>query len=159
MHETVVVKAGHTQEDIRAWMAALQDRMELEEGERYTLRKGLLHPIARRDDDPGLRRIRIMEEADDAAQEMARRLRRGMRGYRPDPARVISAVVMDAARQEPSVMDALVRTDLQRWFQATDPANPDEGRVTSSPVEAATPPLQANAQVNAPNARRGATAL
>lgn len=90
-------------------MEGLQAMMELEAGELYTLRKGTLHHIARHDDDQGRRRIRIMEAAYDAAPERARRLRRGMRGDRPDPARVVSAVVRDAARQEPSVMDALVR--------------------------------------------------
>ena len=136
MHETVAVKAGHTPDEVKALMEVLRGMMELEEGELYTLRKGTLHHLARRDDDLGLRRIRIMEEAYDAAQEMARRLRRGMRGYRPDPALVISALVMDAARQEPSAMDALVRDDLQRLFQATDSANASDGHAMSSPVEA-----------------------
>ena len=125
MRDELGVKAGYTIEDVSALMETLRDMVELEEGELYTLRKGTLQHVMRRDEENGLRRIRVMEEAYDAAQQIARRLRHVMRGYRPDPALVISALVMDAARQDPPSVDDIVQEYLQRLFQSANPAEPE----------------------------------
>ncbi len=64
-----------------------------------------------------------MEEAYDAAQLIAKRLRRKMRGYRPDPALVVSACVMHALESlEPEVADDLVIAYLQRLSSRAEPA-------------------------------------
>lgn len=124
------IKAGYTIEDVSALMETLRDMVELEEGELYTLRKGTLQRVVRRDEEDGLRRIRVMEEAYDAAQQIARRLRRVMRGYRPDPALVISALVMDAAGQDPGCVEDIVQEYLQRLFQSANPAEPEVDAAT-----------------------------
>ncbi len=100
MSKEINVKTGYGPGDVVALVEALRGMIDLEEGELYTLRKGMFHRIARNDDDNGLRRIRVMEDAYDAATVVAKRLRKKMRGYRPDPALVISAFVLHAARLE-----------------------------------------------------------
>ena len=94
----------------------LRALLNLSEGELYILRRGLLQQVQHRDEDNGLRRIRVMEEAYDAAYALARQLRPLMRGYRPDPALVISALVMTAVQRD----DALQTTQhyLQGLFSA-----------------------------------------
>jgi hypothetical protein len=100
-------------------IAALRSLMDLEDGELYTLRKGMFHRVSRNEDDNGLRRIKIMEEAYDAATEVAKRLRPRMRGYRPDPALVISAFVQYAARLADA--EAIALDYLQWVFSRTEP--------------------------------------
>jgi len=98
-------------ETAKALIEQLRSLMNLSEGELYTLRRGLLQHVRQRDEDNGLRRIRVMEEAYDAAYALARQLRPLMRGYRPDPALVISALVMNAVQRD----DALQST--QQYLQ------------------------------------------
>ncbi|MCB0121089.1 MAG: hypothetical protein KDK04_03090 [Candidatus Competibacteraceae bacterium] len=117
MSDEVEVKTGYTPDDVQAMVETLRGMVDLEEGELYTLRRGMLHHIAQRNDDNGLRRIKIMEEAYDAAQLVARRLRSKMRGYRPDPALVISAFVMHMVSQDGA--DDVAMAYLQRLFQAS----------------------------------------
>ena len=113
------VKPGYTPDDVTALIETLRGMVDLEEGELYTLRKGKLHHVVRRDEENGLRRIMVMEEAYAAAQIMARRLRQRLRGYRPDPALVASALVMHAVTLPPDaggrhrhrVSPAVVRPD------------------------------------------------
>lgn len=88
----------HDAAEVKDLIDQLRALIGLDEGELYTLRRGMLHHVQQRNEDNGLRRIRIMEEAFDAAYALARQLRGSMRGYRPDPALVISALVMHAAR-------------------------------------------------------------
>ena len=111
------------EEEVAALMEALHDLVDLEDGELYTLRKGKLHHVVRRDEENGLRGIKVMEEAYDAAQGLARRLRRKMRGYRPDPALVASACVMYVVEElEPDVADGIALAYLQRLFSRVEPA-------------------------------------
>ena len=158
MRDELDVKAGYTIEDVTALMETLRDMVELEEGELYTLRKGTLQHVVRRDEENGLRCIRVMEEAYDAAQHIARRLRRGMRGYRPDPALVISALVMDAARQDPPSIDGIVQEYLQRLFQSANPAEPEVG-AAACVVQGAAGGTGPVAEEGARGAHRGSTAL
>lgn len=74
------MKTGATPEEATALIAPLRSLMDLEDGELYTLRKGMLHRVSRNDDDNGLRRIKIMEAAYDAATQVAKCLRQRMRG-------------------------------------------------------------------------------
>ena len=119
MNDEMTVKTQVAPEDAAALIATLRGLMDLEDGELYTLRKGMLHRVSRNEDDNGLRRIKIMEEAYDAATMVAKRLRPRMRGYRPDPALVISAFVQYAARLEEAENIAL---DYLQWvFSRTEP--------------------------------------
>lgn len=130
MSEEMALKPGYTQEDVDALMETLSGMVELEEGELYAYRKKSLHHIQRRPDNGGLRRIKVMEEAYDAAQIIARRLRRKMRGYRPDPALVISACVMHVASLDAEEADAIALAYVQRLFQ---PESADESDSKSDP--------------------------
>ena len=133
MSDEVDVKAGYTPDDVAALMDTLRGMVELEEGELYTLRKGQLHHVVPRDEDSGLRRIKVMEEAYDAAQRMARRLRQRMRGYRPDPALVVSACVMYAVEHlAPEEAEAIALAYLQRLFSRIEP--PGDAEAQSAPA-------------------------
>ncbi len=141
MSDELDVKSGYTPDDVAALIETLRGMVELEEGELYTLRKGKLHHVVRRDDANGLRRIMIMEEAYDAAQIMARRLRQGMRGYRPDPALVVSACVMHVLEsQAPEAAHTTVMTYLQRLFTRAEPAVGEDGDASVPVVEASAAP-------------------
>ncbi len=135
MSDEIEVKPGYSPDDVAALLETLRGMVDLEEGELYTLRKGKLHHVVPRDDENGLRRIKVMEEAYDAAQIAARRLRQQLRGYRPDPALVASAFVMHAVEHlPPAEADAIAIAYLQRLFSRakageTDAnAAPDAGR-------------------------------
>ncbi|HRD68378.1 MAG TPA: hypothetical protein PKY50_19795 [Candidatus Competibacter sp.] len=79
----------------------------------------MLRHVARQEEESGLRRIKIMEEAYEAAQIAARRLRKYGRGYRPDPALVVSAFVMHTcAEMTPEDADAVALNYLQRLFHS-----------------------------------------
>lgn len=92
--------------------------MDLEEGEMYVVRKGhLVHLERREEDDEGMRRVRVTDTAYQAAVELGRRMRKRMRGYRPDVALVISALVMRAA--ESADAEEVVRTFVQALFGTT----------------------------------------
>jgi hypothetical protein len=135
------VKSGYSPEDVAALIETLCGMVDLEEGELYTLRKGQLHHVVPRDEDSGLRRIKVMEEAYDAAQIMARRLRQQMRGYRPDPALVVSACVMHILTSlAPEDADAIVMTYLQRLFMRAEPAVGEDGDAVAPGVEASAAP-------------------
>ncbi len=122
MSDEMEVKDGHSPEEVAALMETLRDCVNLEEGGLYILRKNQLQPVTPRDEDGGLRRIKIMDEAYEAAQMLAKRLRRKMRGYRPDPALVVSACVMDAvSHREPDEADEMVIQYLQRLFSRAEP--------------------------------------
>ena len=115
----LTMKTGATPEEATALIEALRGLMDLEDGELYTLRKGMFHRVTRSEDDNGLRRIKIMEAAYDDAARVAKRLRPRMRGYRPDPALVISAFVQYAAHLEDAEEIAL---DYLQWvFSRTEP--------------------------------------
>ena len=118
-------------DDVRSLVATLQARVGLEEGQLYTLRRGLLQPIPTRDEDDTLRKIRIMDEAYQGAYALARRLRKPLRGYRPDPVLVISALVLHALRQPEA--SEVVQTYLKTLFDSTrvpDDPNGPSGRAT-----------------------------
>ncbi len=68
----------------------------LEEGEVYLCRNGKLERLPKADD--GLRRIRITDEAYQAAMELGQRLRKDLHGYKPDVSLVASALILDGCR-------------------------------------------------------------
>jgi hypothetical protein len=119
MSDEIAMRTGVAPEEVAALIDTLRGLVELEDGELYTLRKGMFHRLTRSEDDNGLRRIKIMEEAYAAATTVAKRLRPRMRGYRPDPALVISAFVQYAARLEDAEDIAL---DYLQWvFSRAEP--------------------------------------
>lgn len=143
MADEIDVKAGYSPDDVTALIETLRGMVDLEEGELYTLRKGKLHHVVRRDEENGLRRIMVMEEAYTAAQIMARRLRKAMRGYRPDPALVVSACVMHLAETlAPEDADAIVERYLRRLFTRATPA-PDEDAASPGDAGRATDAAEA----------------
>ena len=88
----------------------------LEEGELYTVRKGQLEKIPRNEED-GMRKVRITEEAFEAAIEVGKRMRQELGGYKPDISLVASALVMDGLRQidhSKEVVRAYVVTMFQK---------------------------------------------
>ena len=103
-------------DNVRVLMDSLCQRLSLREGELYTLRQGLLHHVQRRDEDSALRRVRIMEDAYEKAYRLARQLRKTLRGYRPDPALVISARVLHTARNKDA--ETIVQEYLQTLFRS-----------------------------------------
>lgn len=151
MSDGLDVKAGYTPEDVAALLGTLRGMVDLEDGELYTLRKGRLHHVVRREEDNGLRRILIMDEAYEAAQQQARRLRQRMRGYRPDPALVVSAWVMYGARLDPAVADDIAIQYLQQLFHRAD-AVADAGSTVSTATDDTD--LSSPASENAPVTRR-----
>lgn len=132
MSDELDVKAGYTPDDVVALIATLRGMVDLEEGELYTLRKGKLHHVTPRDEENGLRRIKVMEEAYDVGQLVARRLRPRMHGYRPDPALVVSAYVMHASTLPPEQADAIAIEYLQRLFGRSQPSG-DEAKAAPAP--------------------------
>ena len=134
MSDELTMRTGVTPEEVAALIETLRGLVDLEDGELYTLRKGMFHRLTRSEDDNGLRRIKIMEEAYDAATMVAKRLRKRMRGYRPDPALVISAFVQYAARLEEAENIAL---DYLQWvFSRTEP-EPDAPADSKSVLDGA----------------------
>ena len=136
MTDELDVNPGYTPDDVTALIETLRGMVELEDGELYTLRKGKLHHVVRRDEENGLRRIMIMEEAYAAAQSMARWLRQRMRGYRPDPALVVSAFVMHAVTLPPEPADAIAIEYLQRLFSRTESSGAEAQPAPARPVMA-----------------------
>jgi len=134
--ESMEVKPGYTPDDVAALIATLRGMVDLEEGELYTLRQGKLHHVTPRDEENGLRRLKVMEEAYDAGQRVARRLRQRMRGYRPDPALVVSAFVMHAVTLPPEQADAIALAYLQRLFSRTESSGAEAQPVPARPVMA-----------------------
>ena len=118
-----------TQDAVRDLMDTLCQHLALREGELYTLRRGLLHHVPTRDEDSALRRVRIMEEAYEQAYNLARQLRKTLRGYRPDPALVISALVLHTARNQDA--ETIVQEYLQTLFSPDAPPQEIEGVDTS----------------------------
>ena len=113
---TAEINDDRTLAEVRSLVDTLRGLLGLEEGQLYTLRRGLLHHVRTHEDDDALRRVRIMEEAYSAAYSLARGLRKRLRGYRPDPALVISALVLHAVRQPEA--PAIVQDYLQTLFSS-----------------------------------------
>lgn len=63
----------------------------LEEGELYAYRKGKLEKLPRIED--GMRKVRITERAYAIAMEIGNEMQEELKGYRPDAAFVISALI------------------------------------------------------------------
>ncbi len=134
MADELDVKSGYTPDDVAALIETLRGMVDLEDGELYTLRKGTLHHVVRRDEENGLRRIMVMAEAYEAAQIMARQLRPRMRGYRPDPALVVSALVMHAVTLPPEQSDAIAIEYLQRLFSRTESSGAEAKAAPAPPA-------------------------
>ncbi len=71
---------------------------DLQEGHLYTVKDGSLQEIPR-DPEDTLRKVRLMDEAVNAAVELQKALRKHMNGYKPDLTLVCSALIVSAAKQ------------------------------------------------------------
>ncbi len=69
----------------------------LEDGEVYVCRNGKLERLPKSDD--GMRRIRITDDAYQAALELGQRLRKDLHGYKPDVSLVASALILERCRE------------------------------------------------------------
>ncbi|MFO1434048.1 MAG: hypothetical protein U1F76_28820 [Candidatus Competibacteraceae bacterium] len=66
---------------------------ELDEGELYVYRKGHLEHVER-DQEEGMRRVRITEEAYQQALAIGKTMRQQLRGYKPDVSLIVSAIIL-----------------------------------------------------------------
>ena len=60
---TAEINDDRTLAEVRSLIENLQGLLGLEEGQLYTLSRGLLHHVRTHEDDDALRRVRVMEEA------------------------------------------------------------------------------------------------
>lgn len=79
---------------------------DLEEGELYAVRKGKLEKLPR-NDDGGMRKVRITEKAYEVAMEIANELKAELIGYRPDIALVVSGLIVNGNREKRNAKDAV----------------------------------------------------
>jgi hypothetical protein len=70
-----------------------------EDGELYRFKKGRFEHV-HREEDEGMRRIRITEEAYRKALDIGKSLKRELGGYKPDVALVISALLIHGITDE-----------------------------------------------------------
>ena len=77
--------------------------------------------MERSDDDEGMRRVRVTDPAYQAAMELGRRMRRQMKGYKPDVSLVMSALVLWAAQQD-SAAETVRRFVTDLFSAAADAA-------------------------------------
>jgi hypothetical protein len=89
----------------------------LVEGALYVARSGRLERLER-DEDDGMKRVRITGEAYERALTLGKRMRGALGGYRPDIALVVSALVMHACQDADTASQA-VRTYVQAVFGRT----------------------------------------
>ncbi len=72
---------------------------ELEEGELYVVKKGVLEHI-RRDPDDSLKKIRITDDAFSSVVEVQKSMRGALNGYKPDITMVCSALLEQATQSD-----------------------------------------------------------
>ncbi len=89
----------------------------LEEGELYVVRKGQLEHLARNEED-GMRRIRITEDAFQIATDIGRGMRKSLQGYKPDVSLITSALVLSYTDELQKGQDA-VKTFVLKMFQSS----------------------------------------
>ena len=76
---------------------SLEQEKTLEEDGIYVCRHGKLEKLPRTQDD-GLRRIRITDDAYQAAMDLGHQLRKELHGYKPDVSLVASALILEGCR-------------------------------------------------------------
>lgn len=76
----------------------MEQAKTLEEGTVYVCRNGKLEELPRTQDD-GMRRIRITDDAYQAAMNLGHRLRKELHGYKPDVSLVASASILEGCRE------------------------------------------------------------
>ncbi len=87
---------------------------DLEEGELYVVKKGVLEHL-QSDPDDNLRKIRITDSAFETAVVVQRNMRKSLNGYKPDITMVISALVENAACDSEKAM-MVVKEYAQKMF-------------------------------------------
>ena len=89
-----------------------------EDGEVYVCRNGKLERLPKSDD--GMRRIRITDDAYQAALEIGQRLRKDRHGYKPDLSLVASALVLESCRETDSTrMKEVIGNFVIKLFKST----------------------------------------
>jgi len=86
----------------------------LEEGELYVFKKGVLEHL-HRDPEDNLRKIRITDGAYEVAVDVQKKLRKSLKGYKPDITMVISALIEDAANDSKNATE-VVKGYAQKMF-------------------------------------------
>jgi len=87
---------------------------ELEEGELYVMKKGVLEHL-QRDPEDNLRKIRITDDGYKALVEIQRGMRKSLKGYKPDLTIVCSAILENAA-SDPEGATTVVKEYAQNVF-------------------------------------------
>jgi len=91
-----------------------EDETELEEGELYVYKKGVLEHV-QRDPDDNLRKVRILDGAYEKAVMVQRSMRSKLNGYKPDITMVISALIETGASDASAAAD-VVKSYAKRIF-------------------------------------------
>ena len=82
--------------DVKSDVLNQMEDNELEEGELYVLKKGVLEHL-QRDPDDNLRKIRITDDAFETLVNVQRSMRKNLNGYKPDITVVCSAIIKHGA--------------------------------------------------------------
>jgi hypothetical protein len=97
-----------------------EEAKPLEDGDVYICRKGKLERLPKTDD--GMRRIRITEDAYQAAMDLGQRLRKDLHGYKPDVSLVASALILDGCREAYSTQaKEVIGNFVIKLFQPASP--------------------------------------
>ena len=89
----------------------VHSEQDLEEGGLYVVRKGKLVLVPRNDEE-GMRRLRVTEEAYQKAMDIGHQMRRELGGYKPDVSLVVSALLLsdiDELRARQTVRQFVLR--------------------------------------------------
>ncbi|MCX4030200.1 hypothetical protein H0A36_17655 [Endozoicomonas sp. SM1973] len=85
---------------------------ELEDGEIYSYKNGVLEKLERDPDD--LKKVRMMNDAFDEVLALQKRMRKELEGYKPDITAVVSALVVNACKEENAPL--VVKSYLAKMF-------------------------------------------
>ena len=85
---------------------------ELEDGEIYAYKNGVLEKLERDPDD--LKKVRMMNDAFDEVLALQKRMRKELAGYKPDITAVVSALIVDACKQKDAPL--VVKSYLAKMF-------------------------------------------
>ena len=91
-----------------------EDEEDLEEGELYVFKKGVLEHI-QKDPEDNLKKVRILDDAFEKAVTIQRGMRSKLNGYKPDLTMVISALIETGASDADHAAN-VVKSYAKRMF-------------------------------------------
>lgn len=90
-----------------------------EDGELYVFKKGRFEHV-NREDDEGMRRIRITEDAYQTALKIGKTMKKELGGYKPDVALVVSALLVYGIADEEQARSHVRRFVLEMFQKKAD---------------------------------------